>query len=678
MKHRTLRYFALVMAVLLLLPLSACGKRTPKQDTSPLTMYVGLGNTGTGYYEKLRDEIFAATGVKLNFVYSRTLDTTTQIFDCIRSYDLPADIVMTAMAADEEAQKGAFLDLAAYTNVPDLFTTTRVQSLSVDGAVYQLPFTSRLIGIEYNRTLMEEMDWELPESFEDMVALKAKAEAAGYPFAVSGGVATGHGFNYLFHLMGSQYLSTPDGSAWFRGFRSGTESIDRFAAAADYFRRYAEAGLFGSIHTQDWAASNEFCQTRALFYYNIINDTYSYDGFRYNADGTLYGAEYGADGLPKAEKDSNGSVVLLDGSYVLYDPENENHQGLTRYTIPGAQILHDEYGSMPWISENGSSNCYTAYDNMLVGLDKKLGNPDQQQRLADAVKVLTFMATKTATDLFSDLCADGYVALTGFQIDDTRMYRDYTEHIKSGYLANWFYNYFDTDAIVNVGQLVNDYLSGNQPVEFQQILDELVLRNNNYLAGQSDCLTHVEKTLDYPETAALQAAANGIAAQRALEAAGISDEVTVSLLPYVQSAADVDRTLALSVVQSRLYGGDFDESHVSSLLAIGSYTPLILRLTGSEIQELISGGYSALPDFGYDHVFSYACAVKGGASLESDRVYLTAVPKGSLENAEYEAFLAADKVITADGTPITGNMTPVLTELLASADPFSADSVHWK
>jgi len=680
MKNRKgfLRIAALGSAAALLLCCVGCGEaEAPAQDSSPLTMYIGLGLNNGNYYEKLHEIVLEETGIELQYVFSRTLDTSTAMVRHMANQDLPADIVVTASYAPEEIQKNALLDLAAYTNLTDLFTTTKIQSISVDGSVYQLPYATRLIGIEYNKTLLEEMGWTLPENFSDMIALKQKADEAGIEFAVSCGAATGHGFNYLMHLMGTQYLISPDGAKWFSSFRAGTAELDEFAAEADYFAAFADAGLFGKVHDQDWDAKTQFSKERALFYFNIVNDAAAYDGFQYDADGRIVGAQYGSDGLPEVIEDAAGDAVFLDGEYVLYDASNAAHTGLPRCTIPGAVILHDEYGIMPWLSENGSSNCFTTYDCMVVSLSRKLAAPEQQDRLKAAAQVLELMTTPRVAELFTQNYPDGYVGTTSFSIDESRLYYDCRETVQKGYLMPWYYNSFDTDSIVNVGQKVNDFLKGLPGTGLDEILAELALRNENYLNGTSDIAATFTETLDYAECAALEAIANGLSLQSALDDAGLHEEVTASVLPYTRSLAALPVGAPTPVVQEKIYSGALLVSELRSVISSGTAAPVGIRMTGAELRALIADGFSVTDSSGSTCSFDYCCVVKDDAPLKDEAEYIVAVAPDTIKEETYQALLAAGNVLTPGGTAVTGSTEQGLSMFFGEINPVSPDMLRW-
>jgi len=597
---------SLVMGALCL---NSCGKKNSAQDEQ-LTMYVGLGNTGE-YYPTIHDMILKNTGVDVKLIYSNTMDTTTAMFTRMEHYDLPADIVITAMSAKEDIAENALLDLASCTNLSELFTTTEIRKNSFNGKIYQLPYSTRLIGIEYNQTLMDEMGWTVPCNFQEMVELKKKADEAGIRFAVSGGAATGHGFNYLFHLMGSEYLSSPDGSEWYDKFMRGEADVSEFAEHAQYFKRYVEAGLFGEVHDQDWQVAEDYTNERTLFYYNILNDAFSTEG-------------------------------------------------------------GDEFRSMPWLSENGSSNCFTTYNNMYLGLDKRLGEPENQPLLDKAVKVMEYMTTPEAVEVFTSLYQDGYVAVNGFEIDDTRLYKNFADSIHEGYTMHWYYNDFDLDSIVNVGRAVNDYIKGENDISFDDIMKELEYRRDNNLKDSSDVITVATKTFDYEDCAKLQAVAGALSAQDAVSMEGYNGLVTAALMPYTDDISKLEIGVHTPVTQEKIYQGDVEAAKMKSLTILECNNMAVITMVGQEINDLMETGFNGYP---------YVCITRDGQTPANNQMYWVAVSPKCLPEGAFEKYLSEGKVLmtrnSSEETPIMGNVEQGLIQYCQSYSSISPESIQW-
>ena len=617
--------------------LAGCAEKETVQDTSPITIFVGLGN-GQEYYEALAEAIHDNLGFDVEFRYNQAQDTTTAARLMIKNNDLPADIMITSSATPDEYLSESCLNLLSYTTVTDRFTYSKIKEYTADdGAVYQLPYTSKLIGITYNKTLMEEMGWEVPTSFEDMVELKAKCDEAGILFAVSGGVATGHGFNWLFHTMGSQWLKTLNGTEWLEDYLEGTADVSAFKEQAEYFRKYVEAGLFGEFWDTNWAENEQFKTRRALFMYRITNDTYSYDGPLKDADG------------------------------------NE---------IPGSEV-HDEYAAMPWITDGGS-NCFTTYDNMFVCVNKALTADDQQDRLEKVLDILEFMTTKTVTDIFTNMYPDGYVAVNDFEITDDRMYADFKDSITQGYIMPWYYNYFDTDTIVNTGAVLNSYIKGVDGTTFDDVFTELDRNNTNRINAAKSVLGTVTRTFDYEALARFEAVCGAMNLQDMLDESGISEEITVSLMAYAGEEG-MYPWIKLGAVNTKMYAGDFEEGHLNTITQLYAKAPCAIRMTGAQINELLENGLDKSEDLNYDATqygpLDYAVMTKDNIAIEADKTYVVAINEQALTVEQFNSFKEAGAVLLYEETnqsPGTGALDAGIRSYFAQYGTADPDNIIWK
>ena len=602
------KMLCLLLLCALLLSLCACGKTT-EQDQSPVTMCVSMGN-GEAYFTQLAALIKRDLDIDIEFVYQHSADTTSLTRLYFAHNDLPADIVFTSSKTDDALLKDSCVDLLSRSSVTSLYTATTIDACTTEeGAVYQLPVSSRLIGITYNETLLREMGWEVPESFDDMVELKALCDEAGIKFAVTDGAATGHGFNWLFHLMGSQWLSTPDGTDWLEGFQAGTRSVDDFAEQCDYFKRWTEAGLWGVFHTEDWSGNTEFMKTRALFWFGLVNTATGYDGPEYDDEGNETGRE-----------------------------------------------LHDTYKSIPWISEDGSNNCYTYYDNCWVYVNKELEAPEEAEKLEKVFQILSYMAGDEATRLVSEMGLDTYVSVTDYNMEDDRLYAASRDDISTGFLQPWYYNEFDQDSIVFTGEVINRYIAGEG--SFEDIFTTLDEYNQKQLNSEIEVLADFPDGLDYEGTAKLVAVSAAAAINQTLAENGRDEQVDVALVPYTPGANLLPAWRGAAVCNTTVYAGAMDAAQANLVFPNGVTNPCAIYMTGAEILALTESGYDPSDRFidadtgesTFDAEqygpYPYVCLVKDGAELVADETYLVALNDRFVTDAQYNAFNEEGRVIT--------------------------------
>ena len=76
----------------------------------------------------------------------------------MRADDIP-DIFISSQIIDEDLAKERLVDLANYDFVDGL-STALLDQVAIDGGIYALPVNNVMYGIYYNKTLMEEHNWE--------------------------------------------------------------------------------------------------------------------------------------------------------------------------------------------------------------------------------------------------------------------------------------------------------------------------------------------------------------------------------------------------------------------------------------------------------------------------------------------------------------------------------------
>lgn len=605
------RFICFLLVIAMAVSLAACQKKEAQtvQDTSPVTMFITLGMS-EAYYRTLAENIKNDLGIEVEFVYQVSCDTSNQVKIYFENNAVPADIVFTSSKTDDALLKNSCVDILSHSSVTERFNLSTLQACTTaEGAVFQLPVSTKLIGITYNETLLNEMGWQLPSTFADMLDLKAKCDAAGIKFAVTDGAATGHGFNWLFHLMGSEWLSTPEGTEWFEGYQKGTRSIDAFKGKCEYFKRWTEAGLWGSFHDQDWGGSGEFSKTRALFWFGIVNTATGYQGPQYD--------------------------------------DNGNETGV---------MLNDTYKSMPWISENGSNNCFTKYYNCWVYVNKNLEAPEKSEKLQKVFRILEYIVSKDAAVLISEAAQDTYVPVNDYEMGDDRLYAAYKESIKNGFLQPWYYNDFDMNSIVFTGEKVNAYLKGTGA--YEDIFTTLDKYNKMHLNEQAEVLADFPNGLGYEDTAKLVALSVAKAVDMTLEANGRSERAEVAIVPYTPGDNLLQPWKGASVCNSVTFPGKFNAAYSQALIPQSAVRPTAIYMTGAEIKAIVAKGFNpsdrfidaatGVSTYDAEHYgpFPYVCLVKGNAALEDGKEYLVALSGLFLPLTDFTSFCEKGKELS--------------------------------
>ena len=638
---------------------SCTGQKDTLQDDSPVTILVTHG-FGEEYYETLAEDVKNEFGIEVEFVYENSSSITIQTTLDITNGYVPADLVFSSVNIDNGVLSSLCVDLLSESNITANYTYGMLKSIMADdGAVYQIPMYSHLVGITYNATLMDEMGWTPPSTFDEMMELKRKCKQAGIPFAIADMQETGHPFNWMFHLMGSQWLSTIKGDKWVREFVFGKTKVDAFKKQAEYFRRWTENGLFGEFVTKAGAAINNFSERRALLCYTVLNSRDRYDG-------------------PMRDRDGNET----------------------------GKMLHDVYKTMPWISEDGSNNCFTLVNFCWALVNKDLLAENKRDKLHKVFQILEYMTGKKMAKKTLDMGSDIFLPWKKYDIGDDRIYSEFRKSIISGHLQAWYYSMFDLNNVVGTGAQIGSYMV-NATLTKDEAANTAAGFNYSYNSEATfdtifDCLTrciHLEKKdfignfeekLDYEHTARLTAISGGLALQDLLD--GIMDdaeEVEVGLLPYATDIHDNWPWANIPVQNAVAYPGKMKRSDFYMLVPKSGYEVKGVRMSGREINRLVKSGFNPFKEtkpqkkagIRNEYVtYPYMCVVKGERKLLNDREYIVCLPEKALTKDVYDKLEKNGKVLTdpKTGTQLTALTAHGLSHFFELHPSINRNNITWK
>ena len=619
---------SIILAAFLIL-LCSCGGQ---KETPTVSMLVTQGFKQP-FYLALAEDVKTDLGIDLEFVYENAQSQTSAIVQDFIHNDLKADIIFICCEVPGENLKDCCLDFASQSDLTSHYSYSQIKEvMEDDGSIYTLPLSSRLIGITYNATLFREKGWEVPSNYQEMLELKKKSDEAGCVFAITDLRYTGHSFNYLFHLMGAQWLSTVKGKIWFDGFIKGTKTLHVFKENADYFRRWVENGLFGELADFSGDAMKQFGQRRALFGYSTTNSLAGYSGPMYDRDGHETGV-----------------------------------------------MLNDEFRSMPWISEDGSNNCFTRYDNCWVMVNKAVA--DDKDKLANTLAVLDYMMSEKYSKMAASEGEDIYVAFGNQEIEEDRLYYYYADDIKRGFLQPWYYNDFEEATIIETGTEIASYIVStymqngwlykdvrhmNYTFRPNANFDTAIgMLRNSLHAQKEDYLGWAEEAIESPEIARMVAISCGMALQDAVP----EEEVNVALLPYANSYKDIKPWEKVPVQNIRVKRGVLHKGY-SYIFEPPACTDVVgIRMTGRRIKEIVARGYKTYP---------YACETKGRMTLDDNKEYVVALCPNTLEDGVYDEFAAAGKVLVSEGKPITNNLSQGVVLYFQQHPSISNTNISWE
>lgn len=339
-------------AVLLVISLAAgfggCDKSSSslqetqsKSQHEPITILTG-GMDYTEFEKKLKK---AYPEINLEFVSYCGNDTKSHMLYTLESGDAP-DIYTTTYPLSEETQKENLINLAAEIDI-DEHNLARLWETQIDGELYLLPSNFNILGIYYNKTIMEENGWSVPENFEEMKSLVAKIKAKGLNPSIVESELPGANFSYLFDIANTEFLYTPKGIEWKNNFLNGKTTAEGYwEETVAYVQEWIDCGLLTDDygHYSDTEKLEKFYEGDTVFYF-----AREFDRFTQNEDGT-----------------------------------------------------GDCYGIMPWLSKDGETNLYVKVVNRYYGLNKRLLEDGNEQKYDDAKKVIEFMFSEEGQKSLAD------------------------------------------------------------------------------------------------------------------------------------------------------------------------------------------------------------------------------------------------------------------------------------
>lgn len=537
--------------------LAGCHENTPtsaKGGHEPLTILAP--NLNYSAFENTISERFPE--IRLEFI-SYIGGNPTGYSEYLLRNDAVPDIYTLGVFGLPDKQAESLLDLSGYEFLNN-YKTADINQVTLDGAVYLLPTNLTILGIYYNKTMFDEHGWEVPENFDELKSLADTIRLAGIDPLSAQFELAGNGFFDLFTLAKTDFLSTTAGRQWERDFQAGKASAESLLPAAEALQEWIDCGLLEKDDTErSYKESNErFLSGETAMYLNAG----LLSSFTQNSDGT-----------------------------------------------------GDQYGLMPYFGLDADDSVLITMPAFYVGLSKKLGDQGQEQKLADALKIMEFLSTKEGQQSLVEN-QKGYITpLKNDVIPEDSPFYEVGDEIRSGHTSNLAYAGYEP-IIIDVGNMIRDWVAGKYTgAEVLAFMDEL---QTIYIEDGIEPLAVVEQGFTQEETARL-------VAEVFRQAAG-TDVGLVSLGGYHDGVQNE------SGVCARLFPGDITQELVNAI--VPSYYRdeiYVLTLTGDELLGLLQTGF-----FFDEHAAAFPYVPAGITAVKDKKGVITGL-------------------LMEDGTPVTGD-----------------------
>ncbi len=331
-------------------------------------------------------------------------NTTTCLQNMFAAGDLPDVCTLTVYNPLTDLVSNKLLDLSGY-DFTDNYVESRLQDVFDNGAIYLLPSTYNCYGITYNKTLLREHGWELPNSFAELEELAAKAKEAGVDLCLPQIQYPGYGFQYLCNIADADFLGTLDGRMWQKDYLSGKANVSNtpgMMQAMAYVKKWKDIGMLnGSGDALD-------------------------------------------DNVTRQRMAEGNTLFLMGGTNGIVEADGNANK----------------FELMPYLSQDGTQNVFVLKVNRFYGLNKKLEqNP---QKLEDALKVMRVLSTVAGTSalLAESSRKNSLLPFKDAKADDT-YYADIANALNAGNTAPFIYSGWNRtiQTVALTGQQINDLLA---------------------------------------------------------------------------------------------------------------------------------------------------------------------------------------------------------------------------
>ena len=423
--------------------LTACGGKTEtvkKDDTHEVITFMAPYMEEEAFIEQVHS-VYPEVNIEI-VPYSGD-NTTTCLQNMFEANDLPDICTLTVYDPMTYHVSDKLLDLSGY-DFTDNYVESRLQEVSDNGAIYLLPSSYNCYGITYNKTLLREHGWELPNSFAELEALAAEAKEAGVDLCLPQIQYPGYGFQYLCNIADADFLGTLDGKLWQKDYLSGEANVSNtpgMMQAMAYVQKWKDIGM--------------------------LNDS----------------GDALDDNVTRQRMTEGNTLFLIGGTNGIVESDDNA----------------DKFGLMPYLSEDGTRNVFVLKVNRFYGLNKKLEqNP---QKLEDALKVMRVLSTVEGSSALipAKTLKCSLLPFKDAKADDT-YYADVADVLNAGNTAPFIYSGWE-NTIVTTGTKMLDFIKGDATME--DVIRQMDEDQDSVVNNTPDTITTVTEELSQEDCAML-------------------------------------------------------------------------------------------------------------------------------------------------------------------------------
>ena len=281
----------------------------------------------------------------------------------------------------------------------------------------------------------------------------------------------------------------------------------------------------------------------------------------------------------------------------------------------------DEFGLMPFLSEDGTRNTFVLNVNRYIGINKHLEAEGSEQKLEDALHVMEVLSSVEGMQALNSFYSDtSLLPLKDYTVSTEGYYADILDELNSGATAPLIYNGWE-NIIVNIGESMISFVRG------ECSLDDVISASDGsqhlIWDNSSQYYTTVTQKIDTEHCARLV----GICFA---EASG-ADMALISMNKWYRM--DDSGDLNLDGVSGALFPLPVSDQELTSILPTGWRQNIqTVTLTGKRVKELAETGYDRSGDG--EHLFPYEFVTPEGFVIDDDTVYTVVIAGVTDEVAE--------------------------------------------
>lgn len=472
----------------------------------------------------------------------------------IAAGDMPDIYCTTYYTPGHDDVSDRLIDMSGYA-FTDCYAEARLRDVTDDGAIYMLPMYYNCIGITYNKTLLEKHGWKLPDSLRELEKLAPKVRKAGCQLALDQIQFPDYGFQYFCNIMSTNYLNTPDGRKWQERFLDGDTTLAGTQEMVKNMKILEKWRKIGMLNSNGDPKSDE--ETR--------------------------------------RKMAEGNTLFMLGSSNLFKDEETK----------------DEFGLMPYLSEDGTQNAFIMNVSRYIGLNKHLEDKGNEQKLEDALHVMEVLSTVKGMKALNQSYANtSLLPLKDYVVESEGYYADIEDKLNAGVMAPFIYDGWE-NLIVATGREMISFIRGDSGLrEVVQTFDE-----NQYLIVDNSVAAYTKVTEKLDTSACAKAI--GICFAKASGA----DLALISKNKWYKLTKSKD--LNFEGVSGALYPLPVTDQEITSILPTG-WTGNIetVTLSGKRILQLVETGYDRNGD---GKTFPYELVMPEKLEFEEKGIYTVAI-----------------------------------------------------